>query len=247
MSPPSRHAADTSVRAAAARRLQRCLHWHRQVFDAGNPYNGSADLRRLQRWQAARLADSFADLLAAADTRPAAEFFLDDLYSDRDFSQRDRDIMRVVPLMLRVLPASLLDTLADAITLGALSHALDLRVLHALIAAGRQRRIDTAAYAAAYRAAGCVRLRARQIDLIVMVGSALGHAVRAPGVAALLRASRVPARLTGLAELQSFLERGFVAFARLPDVHVFLNTIESRERAVSQRLFAADAHPFATG
>lgn len=244
MSQSSCNAIDTGVRAAAAGRLRRCLQWHRKLFDPNDPRNGSAELRRLQRWQGARLAASFADLLADPNTRPAAEFFLNDLYSDRDFSQRDRDIMRVVPLMLRVLPASLLDTLADAIALGALSHAFDLRVLRALVASGQHECIDDASYAAAYRAAGCARLRRRQIDLIAGIGAALGHAVRKPGVAALLRASRVPARLAGLSELQRFLEAGFVAFARLPDANAFLATIESREREVSRRLFAGEARPF---
>src|SRR3546814_13235731 len=82
--------------------------------------------RSLRRWQAARLRDSFAHFLADPSRRPAAEFFLDDVYGDRDFTRRDADIARVLPMMQRLLPEKLLGTVADAIELGALTQALDL-------------------------------------------------------------------------------------------------------------------------
>jgi hypothetical protein len=61
----------------------------------------------------------------------------------------------------------------------------------------------------------------------------------------LLRASRVPAQLAGLHELQAFLERGFEAFGALDGAAPFLRDLEGREREVSRRLFAAHPAPFA--
>ena len=72
----------------------------------------------------------------------------------------------------------------------------------------------------------------------------LGHALRLPGVATLLRLSRGPARAAGLGELQGFLERGFAAFAQLGDAERFIREIELDEREVSRRLFAAEPDPF---
>ena len=60
-----------------------------------------------------------------------------------------------------------------------------------------------------------------------------------PGVAMLLRLSRVPARAAGLSELQGFLERGFEAFAALGDAPRFVEEIRREETAFSRRLFAA--------
>lgn len=183
-------------------------------------------------------------MLADERMRPAATFFLTDLYADRDFTRRDQNIAKVVPLMARWLPASLLRALGDAVALGALSHALDLRMVRALSATAVCE-LDAKRYAAAYRSAGCPRLRGYQIDLIVTVGQTLDRAVHKRGVSGLLRASRVPARLAGVADLQQFLERGFSAFAALDGASDFLHTIASREREVSRRLFAGHPKPFA--
>ena len=107
---------------------------------------------------ATRLADSFRDFLASPRMRPAAEFFLTDLYGERDFSARDRDVARILPLMARLLPDTLLVAATDAIELAVLSHAFDLRMAGALAARPRPGApITVEDYAAAYRAAGCPR------------------------------------------------------------------------------------------
>src|SRR5881392_641295 len=58
----------------------------------------------LKRYQAARLARTHADLLAAPDSHDAAVFFLDDLYGALDLNQRDLDLERIIPTVQRVLP-----------------------------------------------------------------------------------------------------------------------------------------------
>lgn len=226
--------------------VQRRVVWHSRVHDvAVQPLNASPWLSPLRRWQWQRLGASFADLLAVPRTQAAAAFFLSDLYADRDFSGRDEGVARVVPLMSRLLPNPLLRALGEAVELGALSHALDLRMVRALERNARASVIDQDSYAAAYRAAGCARLRQRQIGLIVAVGQTLDRAVHKRGVDRLLRASRMPARLAGLGDLQAFLERGFAAFRQLDGADDFLDTIATRERAVSRRLFGGDPQPFA--
>lgn len=229
------------------RRLARRLDWQRAAHDPRrDPRNLLPTLSPLRQWQTARLRTGFADFLADPVRRPAAEFFLTDLYSDRDFSARDRDAARILPMMARVLPDSLLRAATDAIELAVLSHALDLRMAQAL--AGRRdprAPILEADYAHAYRQVGLPLLRARQIDLIVRVGQALDAAVHKHGVHKLLRASRLPAHLAGLHELQAFLERGFEAFGALGGAGPFLRELEAREREISRRLFASHPRPFA--
>lgn len=229
-----------------ADRLARRLACHQALHDPDHePRNTLRWLPELRRWQAARLRRSFARFLVDPARRPAAEFFLDDVYGDHDFSRRDADIVRVMPMMQKLLPARLLETVADAIELGALTQALDLRMAEALQALAPCRsRLDEALYARAYREVGLRRLRSRQIDLIGRLGRGFGRALQLPGVKALLAFSRGPARLTGLSELQGFLERGYAAFEILGDADAFVGEIERDERAASRRLFAGDANPF---
>lgn len=227
-------------------RLTRRLAWHQVVYDpAREPRNASRWLKPLQSWQAQRLQRSFGGFLGDPLRRPAAQFFLTDLYGEHDFSRRDADIARVIPMMQKLLPAALLKTVADGIELAALTHALDLRMAEVLQAlGGRRRSIDAALYARAYRVVGHPRLRVRQIALIDEVGQGLWSALRMHGVGALLKISRMPARAMGFGELQGFLERGFEAFGKLGDAKPFLTDIRASETQVMERLFAGEADPF---
>lgn len=229
------------------RRLGRRLEWQKAVNDRQRePRNLLPTLSALRQWQTRRLAASFADFLADARMRPAAEFFLTDLYSDRDFSARDRDAAKVLPAMSRLLPESLLRAATDAIELATLSHMLDLRMAEQL---ARRRQPDAAIsvadYARAYQHRNLRRLRRHQIELVLRVGHALDAAVKKHGVYKLLKAARLPAQLAGLSELQAFLERGFRAFDALGGAEDFLSRVAEREQEVSRRLFAGDPDPFA--
>lgn len=227
-------------------RLGDVLQRHQRLHDpVREPRNGLRWLGELRRWQAARLRRSFARFLQDPERRPAAEFFLSDVYGDHDFARRDADIARVLPMMQGLLPERLLATVADGIELGAVTHAMDLDVAEALEGiAPRRRRLDDALYAAAYRAAGGRALRERQIALIERVGNGLAAALAMPGMIGMLRMARGPARLAGLSELQGFLERGFTAFGALGDARGFIAEIVAEERRAMRRLFAGDPAPF---
>jgi hypothetical protein len=83
----------------------------------------------LRTWQSARLGRTYPDLLAHLRYHDAAQFFLDDLYGPKDFSQRDDDTARIVPTLKKILPEAALFTIAQAVELDALSEALDAALL----------------------------------------------------------------------------------------------------------------------
>lgn len=232
-----------ALRASVLHRLacQRALH-----DPLLEPRNRDPRLPELRRWQMQRLAASFKRFLDDPVSRPAAEFFLSDLYGDHDFSGRDNDVARILPLMTRILPVHMIATTGDALALSALSHAFDLRMAEALSRMLNARQaIDAGSYAVAYRAVGHARLRRQQIVLIERIGAALDAAVHAPTLWRLLQLSRLPAKLAGLGALQSFLERGFGAFRVLGGADDFVGTIVAQEIEVSRRLFVGDPDPFA--
>ena len=227
-------------------RLGRRLACHQALHDPQlDPRNLLRWLPVLRSWQTQRLEQSFDHFLHDPQRRAAALFFLTDVYGDRDFSKRDANVAKVLPMMQRLLPAAVLGTVADGIELGALTHALDLRMAAELQRiAPTRKKLDAALYARAYRQVGHERLRGHQIDLIARVGVGLARAVRTPGGALLLRLSRGPAKASGLGELQGFLERGFDAFSALGDGKAFVADIEESERVVARRLFDEDPDPF---
>lgn len=197
-------------------------------------------LLEVKQWQQERLARTYADL--AADLRYAAAtgFFLEDLYGPKDFSGRDEAMLKIYPSMVKLLPASAVQTAALAIEVDALSEVLD----RALATTLGDRRLDESSYAKAYRESSTPELRERQIALVEEAGRRLDQLVKKPLVTRTLKLMRTPARLAKLSELQEFLERGFLAFAAMGDADVFLATIGSREREIARRLFSSDRAPF---
>jgi hypothetical protein len=212
---------------------------------AAEPRNDLRTLPELQRWQSQRLAKTFADLRDAPRFRAATDFFLDDLYGASDASWRDRDLKRMLPTLRAWLPEHMLHTVGAALELDLLSHELDLGVaqkLMPLLKPGET--LDAERYAKAYRAAGTHDDRQRQIDLLLEVGHELDRIVKKPLIFTILKLARAPARAAKLDRLQSFLERGFAAFAKMGDATDFLEHIERRERAVMERLLDGDPNPF---
>lgn len=228
------------------RKLAKRLRWQKEAHVLEKQDKTLAIyLPLLRKWQTKRLRKSFARFLEKDATRSAAEFFLTDLYGDADFMQRDEETAKILPAMSRILPLSMLHAAVDAIELSVLSHALDMRVVRALAdLMNPNEELTEKLYQQAYQKAGLPNLRRRQIQLIMDVGMRLDSVVQRHGIAKLLAAARLPARLLGLQHLQAFLERGFTAFNRLGGANYFLNEIRTQEMAISRRLMEGAEEPF---
>jgi hypothetical protein len=194
-----------------------------------------ANLGAVKRWQAARLAATYADLASQPRYAQATAFFLDDLYGPKDFSARDEEMLRIVPVMARVLPESAVETAALAVELEALTESLDQRLARQLVVPA----VDEASYARAYRESGSREKRLRQVALVEAVGLRLDALVRKPMVGTTLKVMRGPARMAGLGDLQDFLERGYAAFRRMDGAGEFLAAFRARETALLERLLSS--------
>lgn len=202
-----------------------------------------AALDELAAWQSLRLARTYDDLAADPRYSEAVVFFQTDLYGGSDFAQRDTDVARVVPVMVRMLPERVIGSVAMAMELNGLSQELDRELVAGLPRQGRE--FTVADYCNAFRRMGRRDDRMRQVALIGEIGGALDGFVRRPFIHAALVMMRQPARLAGLGVLHDFLERGFDAFRRMGGADHFLATIAARETALIDRIFAGDVAPFA--
>ena len=75
---------------------------------------------------------------------------------------------------------------------------------------------------------------------IVAVGQSVNRLVRLPLVGLTLRLLHTPAHLSGWADLQSFLERGFSAFKQIKNADPFLEIISQREKKILKQIYAGD-------
>jgi hypothetical protein len=213
----------------------------RELIDARKPEAGIAAAKhRVRAWQNERFARTYADLAAQPRYKAAVHFFLTELYGDTDMSARDADLERVLPLMIKLMPAPALQTIRDALSFEALCERLDSDVARHLVGT----KLTEESYGDAFRACGQPSLRRRQIEHVERVGHALDRLTRWPMVGTTLRLMRVPASTAGFGVLQAFLERGFTAFREMHGASEFLATIVERETAIVERLFAGHPRPF---
>ncbi|BAO30395.1 FFLEELY motif protein [Sulfuritalea hydrogenivorans] len=223
---------------AIGKELAACIAEARELRAACAADPNPEDFPRLKEWQAARLARSYGDLLASKRYKPAAEFFLSDLYGPKDFRTRDEELARVVPVMVHMLPAKALLTLLEAVKMDTLSESLDSDMVLTLRKAGKVRKIDWPAYVAAYRTCDRKKDREMQIALIDKIGKTLDRLTRMRLIHVSLKLMNGPAHLAGLGALHSFLQRGFDAFSEMKGADEFLAIVIERETALMKELFA---------
>lgn len=201
----------------------------------------------LSRWQTARLSSTYADFSRHKRFRPAIKFFLEDLYGTADFTQRDTDIERVYPIMVRVLSENAMHSLSLAVELHALTQQLDSELITVLtermgIALGDPAvSLDRETYAKAYRGCDNYELRARQISLIHETGHLLDEVVGHPVIYVTAKLARAPAKAAGFGELQDFIERGLKAFRRMKGAEPFLTAIKEREFFILDQIYSGAA------
>jgi hypothetical protein len=201
-----------------------------------------AAVTRVKRLQARRFEGTYADLLAGGPYSAAARFFLEELYSDRDYAERDAQFARIAGAVEKLFPRDVAETASALARLHALTESLDHDMARALGAAQGD---EVARYVSAWKAVGRRTGRQQQLEAVVAIGAEMSRLTRLPGLRLMLRMMRGPASAAGLGSLQRFLESGFDTFATVAKgrggADAFLATIRDRERRLMDVLFDADA------
>jgi acyl carrier protein phosphodiesterase len=192
--------------------------------------------QQLRRWQTQRFRDSYADILLDPHMGSAANFFLEELYGDKEFGQRDAQFVRISGTLEKIFPHSVVQTATLLAQLHALSESLDACLVYAWHQLHPSNALDLALYKTLWKV--LLHLpqydpaRASQLKATEQLGHQLHAHTRMPGLLFMLKMMRAPASAAGLMDLQRFLEYGFETFARLGRSHkasLFLNTIVQRE------------------
>lgn len=204
----------------------------------------------VKQLQAQRFTGSYADLLALPSAQQsAALFFLDELYSARDYSARDAQFARIAGTIDRLFPRRVADVARLLAELHALTEGLDDQMAGVWRTQSMQTDAGTR-YVQAWRQTGCEAQRRQQLAWVLQLGRELQRLTATPGLRLLLKMMRKPAQAAGLLALQHFLEAGFDTFAGLADepggATAFLAIIEVREAALMDRLFTDEPVACAT-
>ncbi len=203
----------------------------------------SAACAAIKRFQAQRFQFTYGDLLQSPRYQTAARFFLHELYSDKDYAERDQQFARIANTIAKLFPQSVVNTAASLVEVHALTDRLDDAMAHAYLALQPNDvdRIDPAQYIACWRKVADPASRRFQLEVVLGLGRSLDTLTRKPGLRTLLKMMRGPASAAGLLSLQKFLEAGFDAFQTMRGSDEFLQLINARETEWIQRLFEEDA------
>ena len=206
----------------------------------------SAANAAIKRFQAQRFQATYSDLLQSPRYETAARFFLQELYSDKDYAERDQQFARVAGTIAKLFPQSVLNTAAALAEVHALTEQLDDAMARAYldVRPGNQSdysQIDIASYISCWRQVADPSARRHQLEVVLALGRSLDSLTRKPGLRMLLKMMRGPASAAGLSSLQKFLESGFDAFQAMRGTDVFLKLIAERETNWIQQLFEEDA------
>ena len=199
----------------------------------------------VKRFQAQRFTRTYADVLTAGPYKGAARFFVDELYSGRDYTLRDAQFSRIAGALQTFFPKHVVATAVALAQLHALTEEIDHdmgRVWSGKAAVDSPD--ETMRYMQVWCAVGRREDRLRQLANVLEVGRELDRLTRLPGLRLTLRMMRRPAQAAGLSSLQSFLETGFDTFAAMSGkgtgARDFLALIQTRESALIEALFSAD-------
>ena len=198
----------------------------------------------VKAFQAARFRRTYSDLLATERFRRAVLFFLNELYSDKDYTQRDAQFVRIAGPLERLFPESVVDTAVSMAELHAITERLDAAMAHAVLGLGYDATLNNALYVQAWKSVGRPDYREFQLATVLRVGQDLTQFTRKRGLRTLLTLMRPAARASGLGALQSFLEAGFDTFGAMTGqgdtAQEFLACIRQREGLLIDTLFDAD-------
>lgn len=194
----------------------------------------------VKRLQSRRFAGTYADLLSGGQFEAAARFFLEELYSDGDYAERDAQFSRIAGAIEKLFPEAVAATAVALAELHALTEQLDHSMGQAWLGtpetAGEAHR-----YVRAWRAVGRRVQRESQLRVVLGIGEEMARFTRMPGLRMMLRMMRGPAAAAGLSALQHFLETGFDTFAEMSrrrnGAEAFLGVIATREAALMNSLF----------
>lgn len=204
----------------------------------------------VKRIQAKRFSVTYADLLLSKEYGSAARFFLEELYSDGDFSQRDAQFSRIAKALKTFFPKRVVDTAVSLANLHILTEELDYLMAVAWLSAqgseAPQELTERSAhfYLLAWRTVGRAEARSQQLLAVLSVGRELNRLTRTRGLRTMLKMMHGPANAAGLGALQKFLESGFDTFADMANQNggadEFLMLIEQRESLWINQLFDSD-------
>jgi len=237
----------TPTPSAEALRLKTAMIKYHEFRNNPRPIILKKQLTTLTSWQSARLKHTHKNLYQLPEYSAGLHFLFSDLYSAQDFSQRDSDLERIFPKMVKYLPKNILDITSLLVELNHLTQDLDEKLCEKIFDPLTQCKINELNYCNAYRACENKKDRLRQINLTSELGQKLDKYARSSIIHFSIKMMENPAKKAGLGTLHNFLMTGFSSFHSMKKVSSLMEAIKTKEQELLFSIFETDSSPFDFG
>jgi len=235
---------NTKISSKTALKLKEVMLAYHDFQIEKQQYELSQELIQLTHWQSERLKHTHQDLYSAPNYTQGLKFLFDELYSAQDFSGRDRDLERIFPKMIKLLPNAVIDTVSLLVELNLLTQKLDHELASTLFHTLSYVDINEQNYCEAYRHCNNQVQRTHQIKLTSTLGEKLDKYARSSIINFSLKITETPAEMAGLSELHAFIMRGFGSFHSMKGVKELMGTLTQRESQILDNIFIGHERPF---
>jgi hypothetical protein len=236
----------TRAKSKEASNLKEVMLAYHDFQQQAFPPEKQALAAQLSDWQSDRLKSSHQDLYKQPEYRMGIDFLLTELYSAKDFSARDRDLERIFPKLVKLLPKKILQTVAHLVELNLLTQQLDYELAECHFIALKCNNISEESYCEAYRQCNNLASRERQLELVAEAGQMLSKHSSNSMLRFSLNITEGPAEMAGLEALHSFILRGFKAFNSMQNVDDLMHTLIRRESQILSQIYSGHSAPFST-
>jgi len=235
----------TPAKSEEAKRLKTLMLEYNDHQSQTRPVEIDTMKAALATWQTDRLKMTHSDLYHDENFQNGIDFLLQELYGAKDFSARDRDLERIFPKLIKLLPNKLIHTVSNLVELNLLTQQLDEKLAIAMLELNANpMQIIEQTYVLSYAKGSDFSERQRQLELVSQAGQLLDKHARNPLLRFSLNVSERPANKAGLAALHSFLVRGFDAFYAMTNVNNLMQTLIQRESQILSRIYEQHPTPF---
>ena len=199
--------------------------------------------KALIRFQVDRLKVTYNDFLEKEEYREITRFFLNEVYTTKDITERNAGFKKVYQKFNGKIGASLANNLAGLIELNDLSEHLDQLMVGKLHQMGMGEKFSEDEYEEAYYFTDVYDERKEQIDLIVKSLQTFHALSKFRSIGLTLSVIRPYALLKGARNLMDFMQEGYRVFRVTKDVVPFQKEIHKSELKRLDRIYSLGKRP----
>jgi hypothetical protein len=195
----------------------------------------------VQEFQVRRLKRDFRDIRMSAEYGPLCDFFASEIYSARDFTERNAGFRRVTTQFRNILGEEIYHGLIRLLDLHALTDRLDTEIASLLADQGTPVNFTETQYEEAYRKLDNYDDRSAQLEMIVESFHFTHRVSQMTFIGMVLKSAKIASGLFTKDHSIDLLDRAYWLMRDVKNIEPFTEEVARRELARLDRIYGRGA------